>query len=91
MAVYVDKSIYPYRGMIMCHMLADSVEELHQMADTIGIKRKWFQKTETPHYDICKTKRRLAIQYGAIEIDRKKVCELIKYYRRRKTDGQRTV
>ena len=69
MAVYVDQSIYKYRRMVMCHMVADTLEELHEMADKIGIDRKWFQSdSRYPHYDICKTKRALAVENGAKEV-----------------------
>jgi hypothetical protein len=67
--------------MIMCHMLADSLDELHEMADRIGVQRKWFQAKNVPHYDICKSKRALAVKYGAVEIERGKVLELAKKYR----------
>ncbi len=75
MSVYVDKAIYGYGRMIMCHMVADSPKELHEMADRIGVARKWFQdprtmNVSTPHYDICKSKRTLAIAAGAIECER---------------------
>ena len=55
----------------MCHMLADTLEELHAMADRIGVARKHYQgppKTTTPHYDICKAKRALAVKCGAVEV-----------------------
>jgi hypothetical protein len=81
MAVYVDSGKIEYRRMKMCHMIADTVEELHEMADKIGVKRQWFQNESTPHYDICQSKRELAISYGAIEADRKKVVELIRFWR----------
>lgn len=74
--VYVDAAIWSYGRMKMCHMLADSVEDLHLMADKIGVARKWFQNDRYPHYDICKSKRELAISLGAIEIDRYKFVEL---------------
>ena len=41
------------------------------MADKIGVARKWWQspeKTSESHYDICLSKKALAIQYSAIEI-----------------------
>lgn len=71
--VYVDEPIWPFRGMMMCHMIADDVETLHAMAAKIGIARRWFQDPERhryPHYDIAKTKRALAVKYGAVEIDK---------------------
>lgn len=80
MAVYVDYARNPFGRMKMCHMLADTEEELHAMADKIGVKRKWFQKhASAPHYDICQTKRELAVSYGAIQVsDRKHLVEIIR-------------
>lgn len=84
MAVYVDAGKYPFRDMLMCHLLADSVEELHEMAAKIGMKRIWFQNHGTPHYDICQERRALAIKLGAIEINRKKTVAIIRMYRAQK-------
>ena len=53
MSVYVDNMRAPYRRMIMCHMIADTEAELHAMADSIGVARKWYQGD---HYDICLAK-----------------------------------
>lgn len=53
---------------MMCHMVADDLDELHVMADAIGLKREWYQNGRWQHYDVSKTKRRLAIQHGAIAI-----------------------
>lgn len=69
MTVYVDNINIQYGRMVMCHMMADTLEELHEMADKIGVQRRWFQnKPRFPHYDIAKSKKALAIQYGAVEI-----------------------
>lgn len=73
MTVYVDDMyLYPmgqFGRMKMSHMIADSDDELHAMADRIGIARRWFQdKFSGPHYDIAKSKRALAVQFGAVEI-----------------------
>jgi len=70
MAVYVDDMRAPYGRLIMCHMTADTREELDVMADQIGVARKWIQYPGEPreHYDICLTKRAKAVELGAIEI-----------------------
>lgn len=71
MSVYVDHPLWPYGRMKMCHMIADTLDELHAMADKIGISRRWFQgppKHKTPHYDICKSRRAFAVQHGAKEV-----------------------
>ena len=82
MPVYVDSQQNPFGRMKMCHMLADTVDELHAMADKIGIKRQWFQNHSTPHYDICQSKRAHAVQHGAIEVGRRETVALIRKHRR---------
>ena len=68
MSVYVDDVFIPYGRMKMCHMIADSEDELHEMADKIGMRRAWFQNGRRPHYDVSKSRRKLAVEYGAIEV-----------------------
>lgn len=73
MACYVDPAIHDFGRMKMCHLFADSDEELHAMADRIGVARRWHQKppkASWPHYDVCKSKRALAVKLGAVEVDR---------------------
>lgn len=68
MPVYVDDMQAGFGRMVMCHMIADSDAELHAMADRIGVARRWFQcppKASSPHYDIAKSKRAMAISFGA--------------------------
>lgn len=78
MAVYVDKQRNRYRRMIMCHMFADTLEELHSMADKIELDRKWFQGKSTPHYDICLSMRKKAVKNGAVEIGNREAASLIR-------------
>jgi len=71
MPVYVDDMRAPFGRMVMCHMVADTLDELHAMADRIGVARRWYQgppKTRHPHYDIALSKRALAVAAGAQEI-----------------------
>jgi hypothetical protein len=65
MTVYVDSMKASFGRMTMCHMIADDEDELHAMADRIGVARKWHQIN---HYDICMSKRKLAVAAGAVEI-----------------------
>jgi hypothetical protein len=80
MTVYVDNMRSRLGRMIMCHMLADTDEELHAMADKIGVAQRWHQKAGTPHshYDICMRKRDLAVRCGAIEVTRAGVGQVIR-------------
>ena len=41
--VYIDDMEAPYGRMFMCHMIADTTEELLQMVDKNGVQRKWIQ------------------------------------------------
>lgn len=76
MTVYVDAAQHAYGRMVMCHMFSPDLEELHAMADRIGVARRWFQDPRTmpkvswPHYDIAKSKRALAVSLGAVECDK---------------------
>ena len=76
MTVYVDESRHNYGRMIMCHMAADTLPELHEMADRIGVARRWFQDGRRPHYDICKAKRVLAVRAGAVETTSRELIRL---------------
>lgn len=68
--IYVDDMQASFGRMKMCHMAADTTRELLMMADRIGVDRKWIQKAGTAkeHFDICLTKRRLAVAFGAKQI-----------------------
>lgn len=71
MTVYVDNMRAKFGRMIMCHMIADSDEELHAMAARLGLKRAWHQappKASHSHYDISLSVRARAVAAGAVEI-----------------------
>jgi hypothetical protein len=81
MTVYVDDVELPFRSMIMCHLWADTLDELFAMADRIGVARKWlqghptlslpqFRKASWVHFDIALSKKALAIKAGAILTDK---------------------
>ena len=59
MSVYVDNlflcaTTRYWRHGKACHMVADSLSELHAMAKRLSLKRSWFQPgtSSLPHYDL---------------------------------------
>lgn len=76
--VYVDNFNAHYRGMIMSHMIADTTEELLEMANSIGVSKKWIQDpgTKWEHFDICQSKKALAIKKGAKLINMRELASI---------------
>lgn len=79
--VYVDDVRHQFGNMVMCHLWADSLDELLAMVDRIGVQRKWIQGHETlslprfrkaswVHFDISLSKKELAIKAGAVLTDK---------------------
>lgn len=71
--VYIDNANIKYGRMIMCHMIADSIDELHAMAVQIGVRKHFQNKPGKPHYDICLSNKKKALSFGAIEITQKQL------------------
>ena len=77
MAVYVDalaKQGWWLHGrlVVSCHLVADSVKELFEFGEKIGLKREWVQSVDkpgsTPHFDLVANKRAVAVKHGAVEL-----------------------
>src|SRR5688572_28937888 len=81
--VYVDNFYITGAGnfgrMKMSHMIADTTEELLQMADKIGVARKWIQHAGTTreHFDVCMSARTKAIKLGAQALGFRELSEII--------------
>lgn len=87
MTVYVDNMRAKFGRMIMCHMIADSDDELHAFAASLGLKRSWHQappKASHSHYDISLSVRAKAVSLGAVEITWRQTAFMC---RRRKLEG----
>ncbi|MGP5100298.1 DUF4031 domain-containing protein [Psychrobacter celer] len=79
MAIYVDFMQIEFKGYKWCHMLADSLQELHEFAALIEINTRLFHRDASyPHYDVTVQMRKKAIEYGAIPASRKKIIECAK-------------
>lgn len=87
MSVYVDEMVacsrnrnWPYDQA--CHLVADSVKELHEFARRLGLRHSWFQSRSLPHYDLTIGMRFKAIKLGAIEVDRNEFSLITRKYRK---------
>jgi hypothetical protein len=56
-------------GKESCHLIvAGKLDDLHDFAKRIGLKREYFQGNASwPHYDLTANKRAQALRYGALE------------------------
>ncbi len=69
MTVYVDEAVWPWRGKKWAHLMADDLEELHEFALKLGLKRAWYQySARHAHYDVTANKREQAILLGAEDL-----------------------
>ncbi len=83
--IYVDSpKFYGYTALrykTWSHLWSDtSIEELHAMAEKLGLQRSWFQlkvgptateeaKLRRAHYDVVPSKRLQAIKLGAVPME----------------------
>lgn len=76
MSVFVDPAVFKKPGgrKSYAHLVADSLDELHAFAASIGVKPHFFHKTAShPHYDITGEQRTKAIEAGAKEVTSKEL------------------
>lgn len=79
MAIYVDFVCIEFRGHRWCHMLADTLQELHEFAELIDVDKRLFHRNASyPHYDVTVQMRETAIEHGALPADRRKIIECAK-------------
>ncbi|GGD47201.1 DUF4031 domain-containing protein [Pseudoxanthomonas indica] len=79
MTVYVDDAVHAWRGQRWAHLMADHLDELHAMAQRLGLPRRAFQnKTSGAHYDVTTELREQALALGAIAISRHADRDLLK-------------
>jgi hypothetical protein len=63
------------------NLAADGLDELHAMADRLGLQRRWMHNHPgIPHYDVPADKKLEAIRLGAQEVSAR---ELVRRCRRR--------
>lgn len=81
MTVFVDDVRHQFGRMVMCHLWADTLDELLAMVDRIGVDRKWIQGHQTLsfgkhrdaswlHFDISLGMKAKALAAGAVLTDK---------------------
>jgi len=83
MRVYVDQPVHPLGRMLMCHMVADTLDELLDMADRIEVPHRYLQTGPVPHFDISKGRRKRALKAGAVEVCRRGMARRVRALRSR--------
>ncbi|HEY0505759.1 MAG TPA: DUF4031 domain-containing protein [Lysobacter sp.] len=79
MTVYVDDALHLWHGRRWAHLMADTLDELHAMAEQLEIPRRAFQnKTSGAHYDVPAELRERAIALGAVAISRHRDREQVR-------------
>ncbi|MFD1893312.1 DUF4031 domain-containing protein [Ottowia beijingensis] len=67
--IYVDDAEVIKHGYAWFHLVADSIQELHEFAARIGLPASAFHRgARHPHYDVTANQRLRALQYGATAI-----------------------
>jgi hypothetical protein len=67
--VYVDDAEVVKRGYAWFHLVADSIQELHEFAASIGLSARAFHRgARHPHYDVTAVQRWRALRHGATAI-----------------------
>ena len=92
MTVYVDQlinNLWKMRGRYVknCHLFSDtSTNELIEFAVKIGLKKQWLQKSRIGwvHFDLVESRRKRAIEKGAIEITNREMGKILLEFRKKK-------
>lgn len=67
--MYVDDAEVQKHGYIWFHLIADSIQELHEFAAKMGLPAYAFHRgARHPHYDVTGAQRLRALQFGAAAI-----------------------
>lgn len=81
MSVYVDSPRFMKKGgrKRYCHLVADTFDELHSFALSIGVKRHFFHSSASwQHYDLSEELHSKALAFGAVEVSSRVIVDVSK-------------
>src|SRR5262245_15571450 len=80
MAILIDSFYNGARGPVRywlrhcAHVVSDtSLEELPLFAESLGLRREWFQEKSIPHYDLTGEVYDLALERGATLVSSREI------------------
>lgn len=79
--VFIDNPIFqkPNGRKKYAHLTANTLDELHKFAATIGVKRHFFHAASRHlHYDITEAQVSTALAHGAKQISSKELVQIAK-------------
>lgn len=91
MTVYVDDMRAAIGRMKLCHMIADTHDELIAMADRLQLNRAWIQDAGSyrEHFDVSLSRRKLAVLYGARQVSRLDLGRILREKQRKACENDK--
>ncbi len=84
MSAYVDSlSSLSFSSGKVCKLFNDHLHELHIFARELGLTELAFFQGPVPHYQLTESKRKRAIEKGAVELDNQGLLAFINRAKRR--------
>ncbi len=75
--VYVDDAAVQKHGYAWFHLMADSLQELHEFAVGISLPARAFHRGAVhPHYDVTAGQRQRALRHGAVAISTRDAVQI---------------
>ncbi|MFX1682201.1 DUF4031 domain-containing protein [Mitsuaria sp. CC2] len=75
--MYVDDAEVQKHGYAWFHLMADSIQELHGFAASIGVPARAFHRgARHPHYDVTASQRERALDNGAVAITAREAVQI---------------
>jgi Protein of unknown function (DUF4031) len=85
--ILIDEPLWWWRGQRWCHLVSDeSLGELHEFADALGIPRRVFQGD---HYDVPEEHRDVIVAAGAVEVTSRELLRRLRAAGLRVSPAQR--
>ena len=66
------------RQTVCCHLVAETLDELHAGAQGLGLDRAWYQPRPYPHYDVISQRLVRRVCRRSSELTRRRLLEMVR-------------